>query len=349
MMGKILTRMGDGFLVEITEGELRKDLEEGTKDAAERAKVPPLSEDDLKYLFDIFKSPSRFVGVEIGNEVVLTYDGPHTKFVRTGVHIGRTHGLQIYEKCLGSDTMELSHFDYSYKAIKPIVTYEQPVLEEALLATTIPLFYGAMPNLGYYSQPDGPVPNPAELLPLGKIKEARASQEEAVNLAVKDMIFVASAMYESGADGINFDTTGAAGDPDFLAVLRATEILRAKYPDMCIEVGMAGEFILGMHGEMTYGGTRLAGLYPHEQVKLAEKAGATIFGPVVNTNTGKSCAWNLARALTFLKPCVEISSVPIHVNMGMGVGAVPVADHPPVDAVSRASTAMVEVLRLDGL
>jgi len=49
MAGKILTRMGDGFLVEITEGELRKDLEEGTKDAAERAKVPPLSGDELKF------------------------------------------------------------------------------------------------------------------------------------------------------------------------------------------------------------------------------------------------------------------------------------------------------------
>jgi dimethylamine--corrinoid protein Co-methyltransferase len=35
--------------------------------------------------------------------------------------------------------------------------------------------------------------------------------------------------------------------------------------------------------------------------------------------------------------------------MGMGVGAVPVTDHPPVDIVSRASKAMVEICRLDGL
>ena len=39
----------------------------------------------------------------------------------------------------------------------------------------------------------------------------------------------------------------------------------------------------------------------------------------------------------------------IHVNMGMGVGAVTVNDHPPVDVVSRASKAMVEICRLDGL
>jgi hypothetical protein len=31
------------------------------------------------------------------------------------------------------------------------------------------------------------------------------------------------------------------------------------------------------------------------------------------------------------------------------VGAVPVTDYPPVDAVSRCSKAMVELCRLDGL
>ena len=36
---------------------------------------------------------------------------------------------------------------------------------------------------------------------------------------------------------------------------------------------MAGEFILGMHGDLFYEGARLAGLYAHEQVKMAEKAG----------------------------------------------------------------------------
>jgi len=100
---------------------------------------------------------------------------------------------------------------------------------------------------------------------------------------------------------------------------------------------------------MTYDGIRLAGLYPHEQVKLAQKAGITIFGPTVNTNTGKSCAWNVARAVTFIKACVAHSTIPIHANMGMGVGGAPVVDNPPTDAISRASKAMVEICRLDGL
>jgi len=42
---------------------------------------------------------------------------------------------------------------------------------------------------------------------------------------------------------------------------------------------MSGEFVLGMHGGVAYDGTRLAGLYPHQQVKLAEKAGVTISAP----------------------------------------------------------------------
>jgi dimethylamine--corrinoid protein Co-methyltransferase len=75
----------------------------------------------------------------------------------------------------------------------------------------------------------------------------------------------------------------------------------------------------------------------------------TIFGPVVNTNTSESCPWNLARSVTFVKACCEVAEIPVHVNMGLGVGAVTVNDHPPVDVVSRASKAMVEICRLDGL
>ena len=112
---------------------------------------------------------------------------------------------------------------------------------------------------------------------------------------------------------------------------------------------MAGEFIHGLHGELEYYGTRLAGLYAHHQVKLAQKAGATIFGPVVNMKSTKSCPWNLSRAITFIKACCEKASIPIHVNMGMGVGGVPLTNHPPVDITSRASKAMVEICRLDGL
>jgi len=347
-MVKVRTRMGDGTLVELSEAELKRDLEEGTEDAAERGEIPTLSEDELSYLFDIFKAPYKFISVEPGNEVVLTYDDPMIKIARVGVLIHRVQSLQIYEKAFGADTIELGQLDYTYKILKNIMAYEQGDLEQMLLVTTVPVLYGSMPNLGAYTQPDGPFPNPVDLLPKGQIAEARAALEGMVEAAISDIVNVGSLMYESGVDGINIDTTGAVGDADFSASLRATEILRKKYPKLGIEIGMAGEFVLGMHGQLTYDGVRLAGLYPREQMELVIKAGATIFGPAINNNTTKSCAWNVARAATYVKSC-QNAKIAIHANVGMGVGGVPSLDHPPIDAVSRASAAMVEVGKADGL
>jgi dimethylamine--corrinoid protein Co-methyltransferase len=99
---------------------------------------------------------------------------------------------------------------------------------------------------------------------------------------------VATSQGEAVADGFNFDTVGAFGDPDLKATLLAVETLKKQYPDICAEVGMAGEFVLGMHGEMTHNGVRLAGLYPHNQVKIAQDAGVDIFGPAINTVSTKS-------------------------------------------------------------
>ena len=348
-MTKLFSRMGDGYAIELTEGELMRDIEEGTRDASERAKVPPLSNDEIKRLFEICKSREKITGVERGQEVVLTYDGGTNKIGRLGINTGRLQVLQLYERCFGADTTELSQVDYSFKPAKAIVHEDTPIMEQAQLLMVAPVFYGAMPNLGLYTQPDGPVPNPADLLPKGRIKEARAAYEEAIEHAVKDIVYVASAFYEAGADGIDFDTVGASGDPDFKAALLATEILRKKYPDICIEMGMAGEFVLGMHGEITHDGVRLAGLYPHDQVKIAQKAGVTIFGPAITTATNKSIPWTLSRAITFTKACVEAAEIPVHADMGMGVGALPVCETPPPDVVSMVSKAMVELTRLDGL
>ena len=348
-MKKYFSRLGNGFSIEMTKKEMMADLVAGSEDAADRGKIPPLSEDELKYLLDIFCSPYKFASVEPGNEVVLSYDAGTLKIQRVGVQADRIHALQIYEKLLGADTLELAHVDYSFKPVKPIISYEQTVLEQALMDTHAPLFYGAMPNLGLYSQPDGPYPNPFDLIPLGKVKEAQESYESAVEAAVKDIVFVSKAMIESGADGINLDTVGAAGDADFLASLQATQILKAQYPDICIEMGMAGEFILGLHGALEYDGERLAGMYAHDQVRMAEKAGVTIYGPVVNIKPSRSIPWNLSRAIVFTKACCEVANIPIHANMGMGVGGVPLTNHPPIDTTSRASKAMVEICRLDGL
>jgi dimethylamine--corrinoid protein Co-methyltransferase len=356
IMTKTLQRKGDGRVIEMTEDEIRKDVEEGTNDAADRGEIPPLTRDEIEHVVDIYTRPERIVSVEPGSEVVLSHDEGTVKInagvcggAGLGIDCGRMVASELYERALGADIIEYGHIDYSWKPIRPLVADERILVERTLLVTTAPFLYGAMPNLGLYTQPDGPFPNPTELLNKGKINEARESGEGMIEHAVNDMVYIAGGIYEAGADAINFDTTGAFGDLDFAAALQAAEILKKKYPGICIEMGMAGEFVLGIHGAVTYDGVRLAGLWPHQQVKLAEKAGVTIFGPVVNIVTSRSCPWNIARVITFAKACVQESQIPIHSNMGMGVGGVPLSDTPPVDAVTRASKAAVEICKLDGL
>lgn len=351
-MKQFYVRMGDGCLVQMARDEIRADLEAGTEEAADLGKIAALSEDEILYLLEIITTKSKFVSVERGNEIILTTDGVEVNIddePSAGIPVCRATAVEIWERLVCADTAELGNSDYSFKAIKTIVNSEQQFMERILHNTVLPVFYGAMPNLGLYTQPDGPVPNPAELLPQGKINEARACQEEAAEHATRDMVYVASLLYESGADGINFDTTGAAGDADFLATLRAVEILKSKYPEMPIMVGMAGEILLGMHGELYYKGTRLAGLPPHRQAQVVREAGATIFGPAINCRTNCSFSWNLARAVTYVKACVEAVPMPIHANVGMGVGGVPMNEIPSPDAISRVSKAMAEIARLDGL
>ena len=112
---------------------------------------------------------------------------------------------------------------------------------------------------------------------------------------------------------------------------------------------MAGEFVIGVHGELEWDGGRLAGLWPREQLEVCQDAGATIFGPAVNIRTGKSCAWN-ARVLHHRDQAVHgRRRIPVHPNVGEGVGGVPVNGYPPEDAASRAAKAHVDILKCDGL
>lgn len=136
-----------------------------------------------------------------------------------------------------------------------------------------------MPNLGTYFRPDGPFGNPSDLLPQGKIKEAREAQEGAAEHATRDMLYISEKMYEVGCDGINFDTTAAAGDADFYATLNAVAEIKKAMPSLT----------------------------------------------------------------------VEVSNIPIHVNVGMGVGGVPAFETPPIDCVTRVSKAMVQIAKVDGL
>jgi len=355
MTTNILTRMGDGERVSMLPDQVKEDLWAGTRDAAQRGGIPELSQEEVEQLFDIFADTNRIVSVRPGHEVVMTDDGGAMLLVceqsdgGVGIPMSRLQSILTYERGCAADTASLGHHDYSYKAVKPLVFYEMQEYYAASQVTTIPLFYGSQPNLGLYYQPDGPFPNPADLLPQGKIREARETQEKAADRLRKDMVYIGTKLYEVGCEGINFDTAASAGDADFWATLEAVAELKGAAPHMAVEVGMSSEFVLGMHGEIKFDGKRLAGMYPHEQVKVAEAAGADIFGPAVNVNTTKSMPWNLARAVTFVKETVRAARIPVHVNAGMGVGGVPMFEIPPIDCVTRASKALVEIGKADGL
>ena len=354
-MTEYYTRMGDGKRVTMTKEQIMADLQAGTADAADMGEIPALSSAEMEQLFEIISDKNRIVGVEPGHEVVLTYDIGQLDFTGdngnsgNGVDMGRLEAALLHERALGADTFELAHADYSIKPVKPIIANEMQTMEEIQNEIVAPYFYGAMPNMGLYYAPDGPYGNPADLLREFKMEESMASSEAASEHLARDIEYVSTRIIQAGADGFNFDTTASAGDADFVGTLKGVEALRKACPDAYINVGRAGESVMGIHGGLEYDGQIVAGMYPHQQVKVAEKAGADVFGPVCNTNTSKSLAWNLARSVTFIKECVKVADIPCHVNMGMGVGGIPMCETAPIDAVTRCNKAMVEIAHVDGI
>lgn len=347
---KYFTRMGDGEATWMTKGEIKEDVLAGMEDAVTKGKADPMSQDDIDYLVEILTMDAKNVSVERGKEGVTTFDAGTLKIpVRSGVPVDRTTDILIHERVLCSDSMELCSTDYSYKAIKNIAPEEAMAMEQAQQSTIIPLFYGAMPNMGLYTKPDGPEENWSMLLPEGKIKEAMEAQENAANYCTEDMVYIGTALAEAGADGIQFDTAGASGDADLYAALNAAKKLSEKFPDLCITMGMANEFTLGMHGRLKFEGDRLAGQYPAAQVKTVEKAGVHSYGCVVNTNSSKSFAWNLSRAVTYVQQATKVADIPVLVDVGMGVGGIPLTNCSPTDATTRVSKTMLEIGKADGL
>jgi dimethylamine--corrinoid protein Co-methyltransferase len=327
-----LTRMGDGELVTMSSEQIKEDIMSATQQAAQRAGVPELTTDEIEQLLDIMTEQSRAVSVSSGEEVIVTDDGCSMSFYSgqdgggVGVPMSRLQAVLTYERACSADTTSMGHSDYSFKPVKPIINFEMNEYYTASMMTTAPFLYGAQPNMGLYFQPDGPHPNPADLMPEGKIKEAQEVQEAAAD-----------------------DTSGSAGDADYWAALQAVSDLRKDAPNLPIIVGGSGEFVLGMHGKMTFNDKRLAGMYPHEQARIAEAAGASIYGVAVGTKTNESVAWNIARTLTFAKEAVAAVDIPVHANVGMGMAGVPMMEAPPIDSVTRASKSLVQIGGLDGL
>lgn len=355
MPNTILTRMGDGERVKMSPSEIKSELRSGSENAATTACIPDLADEEIEQLYDIIAETGKIVSVPHGHELIVTDDGIAEIFGGSeadggsGVSIGRQSCILSYERGLAADTASLGHSDYSFKPVKAILDVELQSYQTISMLTTVPLFYGSQPNMGLYFQPDGPFPNPADLFTAGKIKEAQEAQEQAAEQLCADMVYIGKGFNEMGCEGFNFDTAGSAGDAEFYATLEAARQLKQHAPGMSIIIGMAGEFVLGMHGEITFDGRQLAGLFPHDQVKLAESVGADIFGPAINVNTSKSFPWNLANAVTMVKETVSTATIPVHPNVGMGVCGIPMLLEVPIDCVSRASKALTLIGKADGL
>ncbi len=355
MQNQIMTHLGDGGRIMMTKDEIAEDILKGTNDASDRARIPALTKEEQEQLLDIFCEPGRIVSVSPGEEVIVSDDSCSMTYYADqensgiGIPMSRPSAVLNWERAACGDTCCMGHNDFSYKPAKAVIHYEANEYYTTSQSTTIPLFYGSQPNLGLYFRPDGPFDNPAELLPMGKIEEARQAQVDAKKQLKDDLIYIGKELNQIGCEAMNFDTCGSAGDADMAAALEAVQELKKIAPNMYAELGMASEFVLGMHGEIYFNDTRLAGLYPHQLVKVAEDAGVDIFGPTVNVNTTESTPWNLSRSVTMVKATAEVANIPIHPNVGMGVCGVPLYEVPPVSAVTRVSKSLVQIGMADGL
>ena len=192
-MAEYPIRRGDGKRLYLSRQQILDDINEGIADAADIASVPNLTSDDIDFLLEILIDSNRTVGVEVGKEVVLTYDigqidlEGDTGNSGLGIPISRLTGALTHERAMGADTFELAHADYSIKPVKPIIANEMQAMETAQNNLVIPYFYGAMPNMGLYYSPDGPYGNPADLMREFKIQEARESCEAAVDHLARDI------------------------------------------------------------------------------------------------------------------------------------------------------------------
>ncbi|HII92964.1 MAG TPA: [dimethylamine--corrinoid protein] Co-methyltransferase [Methanosarcina sp.] len=349
------TRMGDGRRIEMTKEELKKDIEAGASEAAKKIKVPDLTDNEKGHLLEIFTAPERVVSVSPEDLIVMSTDvGPDTihmnysEFGGVGVPVHTVTANMIAERVVGHDCVMNTFRAGNFKGTSVSIIQVQQDIENLVKNSIAPSLYVGMPNFGAYYKPDGPFDNVGDLISKGKVEEGLKIYEDIIPACKHDISWVAEMTAQVGVDGINIDTAAAGGDGEFLASLQATEEIKEK-TEMSVLLNMANHFVLGMHGGIKYDGQTLGNMMPHQQVKVAEKAGVDIFGPVVNTNTKKSVAWNVARAVTAIKECSRVANIPIHPNLGMGVCGAPMVEIPPIDAVSRAAKALVEIGRADGI
>jgi len=99
--------------LEMTEDEIKPGSRRRDREAAQRARVAPLSEGRTQHLFDIYLIPGKFVGVESGRDHPSLDAG--RKPMNIGVHLGRTKPSSSSRECSVTIPWNWGMWDYSWK------------------------------------------------------------------------------------------------------------------------------------------------------------------------------------------------------------------------------------------
>ena len=217
--------------------------------------------------------------------------------------VNREVGVRLFESMLGFDSMEVSHNDYSVKPQRFLKALEQLHMELLQETTIFPLLYGFMPNLGLYYRPDGSFAEPVRPAAPGQDRRGAPHPGRGPS-GLPGRLHPHERLH--ARDGRRRHRLRHRG----LHRRRRVPGRRSRRPSTS-PASPACRSRSACRPRWSWASTAssntraraLPACGPISSSKLCEKAGAAIFGPVVNTNTKKSTPWNLARAVTFVKAC----------------------------------------------
>ena len=75
MTEEYFTRMGDGRRVYMTRQQIMDEIHEGMSEGADAARIPSLTDDEMEAICDVICMKTRIVGVEPGEEAIISNDG----------------------------------------------------------------------------------------------------------------------------------------------------------------------------------------------------------------------------------------------------------------------------------
>ncbi len=219
-------------------------------------------------------------------------------------------------------------------------------MHDAQLCTVAPLQYGVMPNLGLYSKPDGPVRQLERAAAAGPHRRGpRVAKKRPSRWPSSTWSTWPTRSDEAGADAIDWDTTGASGDPEFLAAPQGRPPSSAR---STLTLASSSAWPASSCSACTASSSTRACAWPACGPKTSccsprrpappcsdRSSTSTPARPAPGTSPGRSRS--SSRAWTW-------PTIPVHMNAGMGVGGVPMFVHPPADAVCRAAKSCVDIL-----